>query len=189
MNKIWAFLKEDSWPSLAATLLIAFITIKYLFFPLLTLLTGTTLPLVIVESCSMYHHDDGFNLSFTSSSVYDKYNITIDDTSNWDFQNGFSKGDIIFVVGIKPDKVKVGDVVIFEAGARYPLIHRLVDADEPFATKGDNDITNTRQLENEKSINADQLMGKALFRVRGLGWIKLIFYEPLRSSYNRGFCS
>jgi hypothetical protein len=185
-KRVWSFLNEDSWPSLIVTLVVALVVIKFLFFPLMTFLTGSSLPLVIVESCSMFHHEDGFDLTFDSSSVYADYNISVEDTGGWDFQDGFSKGDIIFVVGV--DEVEVGDVIIFNAGARYPLIHRVVDAVEPFATKGDNDLTNTRQLEGEKSIDSGQLVGKALFRIRGLGWVKLIFYEPLRRSSERGFC-
>lgn len=185
LKRFWSFLKEDSWQSLLVTLVIAFVLIKYILFPGMTLLTGSALPLVIVESCSMYHHDVGFENSFTSS-VYADYNISIEDTASWDFQDGFSKGDIIFVVGV--EKPEIGDVIIFNAGRQYPLIHRVVDADEPFGTKGDNYVTNSRQLDSEKSIDGDQIVGKALFRIRGLGWVKLIFFEPMRASSQRGMC-
>ncbi len=182
---MWDFLQDDSWSSFLATLILAFVVIKFVFFPGLSFLTGTSLPLVIVESCSMYHHEDGFERTF-ESSVYGSYGLSLVDTIGWDFQNGFSKGDVIFVVGA--EDVEIGDVIIFNVGAQYPLIHRVVEAGETYATKGDNYKTNSLQLNSEKSISADKLVGKALFRVPAIGWTKLIFFEAGRSDRNRGFC-
>jgi signal peptidase I len=184
-KKVWDFLQEDNWLSFLVTLGIAFILIKFLFFPGLSLLTGTELPLVIVESCSMYHHEAGLEKTF-GSSVYGDYGISLGDTSNWNFQNGFSKGDVIFVVGVK--NPSVGDVIIFNGGARYPLIHRVVKSGKTYATKGDNYKTNSLQLESEKNISKDQLIGKALFRIPAIGWAKLIFFELNRAPRDRGFC-
>ncbi len=187
MKKVWDFLQEDSWLSFVATLALAFVVIKFIFFPGLSFLTGTSLPLVIVESCSMYHHEDGMAKSFESSSIYEKYGLELEDSVGWDFQNGFSKGDVIFVVGA--DEAQVGDVIIFNAGARYPLIHRLMEAGETYATKGDNYKTNSaRQYPGEDKISEDQLIGKALFRVPFVGWAKLIFFEAGRDESRRGFC-
>lgn len=184
-KRVWNFLQKDNWPSFIVTLVLAFIVIKFVFFPGLSFLTGTSLPLVIVESCSMYHYEDGFVQSF-ESSVYKDYGISIDDTSGWDFQNGFSKGDVIFVVGIKD--IEIGDVIIFNGGAKYPLIHRVVDTGETYATKGDNYKTNSGQLDNEKNISKDELIGKALFKIPFIGWAKLIFFEAGRHPRERGFC-
>jgi len=183
---VWNFLQEDSWSSFFVTLVLAFVIIKFVFFPGLAFLTGSSLPLVIVESCSMYHHEDGMEKSF-ESSVYGDYGLSLKDSLGWDFQNGFSKGDVIFVVRARD--VDVGDVIIFEGGARYPLIHRVVESDETYATKGDNYITNSLQLTSEKNISEEQLIGKALFRIPMIGWAKLIFFEAGRSERDRGFCS
>ncbi|MFH0808410.1 MAG: hypothetical protein V1888_02235 [archaeon] len=185
IKRVWSFLQEDSWPSFAVTLILAFVIIKFIFFPGLSFLTGTSLPLVIVESCSMYHHEDGFARTF-ESSVYEDYGISIEDTAGWDFQNGFSKGDVIFVVGV--DKPEIGDVIIFNGGAQYPLIHRVVESGETYSTKGDNYKTNALQLPSEKMISEDALVGKALFRVPFIGWAKLIFFEAGRNSRDRGMC-
>jgi len=186
LKKFWRFLQGDSWASFVVTLLIAFVVIKYIFFPGLSFLTGTSLPLVIVESCSMYHHEDGFERIFSESDVYEDEGITLDDTSNWIFPDGFSKGDVIFVVGA--DEIEVGDVIIFEGNARHPLIHRVVYANDTFATKGDNYKTNSEQLGSEKSIYEEQIIGKALFRVPLVGWAKLIFFEWSRPQYEQGMC-
>lgn len=186
LKKFWNFLREDSWASLVIVLIIAFIVIKFFFFPILTFLTGSPLPLVIVESCSMHHYDSGFEKIFETSDVYRNNNITLEETENWVFQNGFNKGDVIFVVGA--EKIKAGDVIIFNGGARYPLIHRVVSADEEYATKGDNYKTNPTQLSVEKEISKDQILGKALFRIPHIGWAKLIFFEFRKSPNERGLC-
>ena len=184
-KKFWVFLKKDSWASFAVTLLLAFVIIKFVFFPGLSLITGTGLPLVIVESCSMYHHDAGFDNTF-ESDVYEDYGLSLADTGNWIFQNGFSKGDVIFVVGAR--NVEVGDVIIFNGGAQHPLIHRVVEVDDGYATKGDNYKTNAKQLSMEKDISEEQVIGKALFKVPFIGWAKLIFFEGGRSARERGLC-
>lgn len=184
-KKFWNFLQEDSWSSFIVTLVLAFLIIKLIFFPGLSLITGTSLPLVIVESCSMYHHEDGFENTF-ESPVYEDYGISLEDTRNWVFQNGFSKGDVIFVVGAK--NIEVGDVIIFNGGIQHPLIHRVVKVGDSYATKGDNYKTNSQQLNSEKHISEDQIIGKALFKVPFVGWAKLIFFESGRSSGDRGFC-
>jgi len=184
-KKVWGFLREDSWTSLAVTLVLAIVVIKFVFFPGLSLVTGTDLPLVIVESCSMYHHENGFEKTF-ESLVYEDYGIPIGDTKNWIFQNGFSKGDVIFVVGA--DEIEVGDVIIFDGSGTYPLIHRVVGVGDSYATKGDNYKTNSKQLSSEKNISEEQIVGKALFKVPFVGWIKLVFFEFGRDARSRGFC-
>ncbi|MCR4284425.1 MAG: hypothetical protein NUV97_00060 [archaeon] len=185
-KRFWKFLNKDTWASFIVTLVLAFFIIKFVFFPLLSLLTGTPLPLVIVESCSMYHHEEGFNKTF-ESSVYEENGITIEDTKGWDFQNGFSKGDIIFVVS--PKNAKVGDVIIFNGNSQYPLIHRVISDEGVYATKGDNYKTNSEQLPVEKSINKDYVIGKALFKIPAIGWMKLIFFEGRKAERNRGLCN
>lgn len=186
--KFWNFLKEDSWQSMVVFLLIAIIFIRFLFFPALSFVTGTSLPLVIVESCSMYHSQKGFEQIF-EKPFYGEKGISIEDTVDWDFQNGLNKGDVIFVVRAK--NLEVGDVVIFEGGERYPIIHRLVRNSEPYQTMGDNNygqLKPPRSLTDETNISEDQLVGKAVFRVPYLGWIKLIFFEFSRPESQRGFC-
>ncbi|MCK4996877.1 hypothetical protein KAS08_01110 [Candidatus Pacearchaeota archaeon] len=184
-KRFWAFLQKDTWPSFVVTLALAFVLIKFIFFPGLSLLTGTALPLVIVESCSMYHHEGGFEKIF-ESPVYEKNGISIVDTNEWSFRDGFNKGDVIFVVGAR--NVEIGDVIIFNAGAKHPLIHRVVEDEDNYATKGDNYKTNARQLTSEKNISEEQFVGKALFRVPFIGWAKLIFFEAGRSPNDRGLC-
>jgi hypothetical protein len=187
-GRFWAFLHEDSWSSFVVTLVIAFVFIKWIFFPGLSFLTGSELPLVIVESCSMYHAEPGMD-SVVSKSVYEDLGIGLEDTDDWDFWNGFSKGDIIFVVGA--DNVRVGDVIIFNAGEIHPIIHRVVSVENDplgtvYSTMGDN---NGRQGQGELAIDESQVVGKALFKVPAVGWAKLLFFEPfVRDPNKKGFC-
>jgi hypothetical protein len=192
LTKFWTFLKKDSWASLAVTLLIAFILILFVFFPLLQWTTGTSLPLVIVESCSMYHDETGFE-SIIGKSAYSQNEINLEDTKDWDFQKGLTKGDIVFVIGTK--KPKQGDVVIFipneDARTGKQIIHRIVDDAEPYGTLGDNNPSQLRRGNNQNNIEEtiiyqNQIMGKAVFKIPYLGWIKLIFFDF--GSDNAGVC-
>jgi len=134
----------------------------------------------------MYHHENGFERTF-QSDIYEDNGISLEDTENWIFQNGFNKGDVIFVVGAK--NIEVGDVIIFNGGSLHPLIHRVVRAKETYSTKGDNYLTNSNQLPSEKRISEEQIIGKALFRVPAVGWAKLIFFEISRKPDSRGLCA
>jgi len=191
-GKFVAFLNEDSWLSFVATLVLAFVVIKVLFFPFLSFVTGTSLPLVIVESCSMYHHD-GLE-GVLENPVYDKWGIDLLSADNWDFKNGISKGDVIFIVGAK--EVEIGDVIVFTpegSTSPYPIIHRVVTADETYSTKGDNNgqqLTkdNNPHKTDETAIMEDAIIGKALFKVPFIGWAKLIFFEGGRADNQKGMC-
>jgi len=185
LKKVWDFLQGDGWPSFVVVLILAFIIIKFIFFPGLSLLTGTSLPIVIVESCSMYHQHAGLGEIF-KSPVYNNFGITLNDTKNWDFKNGLTKGDVIFVVA--PKHLKIGDIIIFNGGVSHPIIHRLIKVGDTYETKGDNYRTNSRQLPSERNIKKNQIIGKALFKVPLVGWLKLIFFEGSRIPEERGLC-
>ena len=193
-NKFWEIVwKDDSLKGWIISMIFLLVVIRLIFFPLLGLVTGTSLPLVIVESCSMHHEK---NLFSDYESWFDEkreryffYKIQLEDWKSFHFKKGFTKGDILFVTGIKPENIQVGDVIIFNAGYQNPIIHRVIEVNEEdliFATLGDN---NDGQLEVEKKILESQVIGKARARVLPyIGWIKLIFFEGARPSSQRGFC-
>jgi len=187
-KKVLAFLKEDSWSSFFVNLVIAFLIIKFIFFPLISLVMGSTMPLVIVESCSMYH-----SLSMEEvmkNQIYSSFNLTYEDSKSWKFNHGLSKGDIILVS--RANNVKVGDVIIFRGGSTNPIIHRVISTN-PLQTKGDHNAAQLSSGNNaigvdETNIKEEQLVGKAVFRIPFLGWVKLVFFEFMRSPSERGFC-
>lgn len=182
LKRFWAFLKEDSWPSFFVSLVLILIFIKLIFFPTLTFFTGSDLPVVIVESCSMYHSQSFENIM--ADKIYSDYGLSFKNTSDWVLKNGFSKGDIIFVLG--PKNVGVGDIIVFNAGQRNPIIHRVINVTGKFyTTKGDH---NQGFLPYEKNISSDQIVGKAVFRIPLLGWVKLIFFDWRNPADQRGLC-
>lgn len=195
-NRFWFIVwKDDSPKGWLISILFIFIMIKFVFFPTLNFITGTELPLAIVESCSMYHKGNLFsnteNWFESNKNKYNDFEIDREDFLNFPFKKGFTKGDILFIVGAKPEKLSVGDVIIFEAGTNHPIIHRIVEIKETedgrvFSTLGDN---NPGQLSGEKEIREEQIVGRAVVRVAPyLGWIKLIFYEYKQPINNKGFC-
>jgi len=177
-------------------MVILFVFIKFIFFPVLSLVTGTSLPLAIVESCSMYHKGDIFSdygdWWNNHEGKYSQFNIDEVDFKDFRFTNGFNKGDILFIVGVNPRKIKIGDVIIFQGNQQNPIIHRVVDirmedGSYVFSTMGDN---NNAQLNVEKNIREEQIVGRATLKVVPyLGWVKLIFFEYLRPQHERGFCN
>ncbi len=195
-GKFWYLLWSDnSLKGWIFSIVFIFIFIKFIFFPGLILITGTPLPLAIVESCSMYHEDNLFT-NFDSwwerhDDKYSEFIINELDFRDFTLKNGFTKGDILFVIGTDTDKLEEGDVIIFNANQQNPIIHRIVEIKEAngkkvFSTVGDN---NERQLTFEKNVYEEQIIGKAVLRVAPyFGWIKLMFYEAQKPKEQRGFC-
>lgn len=198
-NKIYKFL-WDSWDFLwngdsalswISFIIFIFIAIKFIFFPTIAFIMGTSLPIVIVESCSMYH-DQNFDDWWKSyQNWYETREILKANFTKYPLSNGFTKGDIFFVTGIKKENIKIGDVIIFEETTqKRPIIHRVINLD-PLQTKGDNNnnILGNEQLSFEKDIGENEIIGRATgFNIPYLGWLKLILYEPFRSEGERGMC-
>lgn len=206
LNKLWWILwKDDSFKGWLISLIFIFIVIKFIFFPTLNLVTGTELPLAIVDSCSMHHKGNVFN-NFDNwwenhDNKYSEFTINNLDFAEFNFKRGFTKGDILFIVGTKPEKLEIGDVIIFASGInKNPIIHRIInieikDGKYFFDTIGDNNLgvlvpNNNPGRIDERNISEEQLVGKAIFRIAPrLGWGKLIFFEHKRPKSERGFCS
>lgn len=204
IKKSWRWIWDsDSVLSWIVALVIIFIIVKFIFFPTLSLITGTSLPLAGVESSSMDHQiveDDLGRLTLcgktysknnkhsvdfdeywqTCGDWYEARNITKDIFSRFTLSNGFAKGDIIVVWGrFEP---KLGDIIIFKANsdsiAPRPIIHRIIKIDNIMQTKGDHNsdqLISTNNIYNtdETKITKDQLIGKAVFKIPYLGYIKI----------------
>jgi len=204
-KKFWFLLwKDNSVKGWIFSLIFLFVFIKFIFFPFLSLVTGTSLPLAIVESCSMYHQGNFFS-DFNSwfdrhNSKYESLEITKENFSDFSLRRGFDKGDILFIIKANPDKLKIGDIILFNSGTKgTPVIHRIVkievkNNEKVFTTIGDNNAQmltpgNNPAEVDEREIKSEQLVGKAAFRVvPWFGWVKLIFFESSRPESERGFC-
>jgi len=122
----------------------------------MSLATGTSLPLAIVESCSMYHQGNllsNFDTWWENhESKYSPHIINNLDFQDFVFKNGFNKGDILFIIKARPEKLEVGNVIIFQSAQKTPIIHRIIEIKKEnnkylFSTIGDN---NNGQLTFEK---------------------------------------
>jgi signal peptidase I len=179
LRKFWFIVwKDDSPKGWIISLIFIFIVIKFIFFPLLNLVTGTALPLVVVESCSMYHSGNlltDFDEWWESNGQkYSSFGIDKEEFQKYRLNNGFNKGDIIFSIGADIENLEPGDIIIFSANQPRPIIHRVMTINEDlltFSTFGDN---NNGQLVSEKVIQENQIIGKAILKIPYIGWVKLL---------------
>lgn len=172
LKKIWNFIwKEDSFASWVVNVILAFLIVKFLIFPGLGFVLETSHPVVAVVSESMNHNgyfDDWWE---RQGSWYEKKGISKEVFQTFDMKNGFSKGDIIFLKG--KESFEIGDIIVFTANSNNPIIHRVVAKNEDvYQTKGDANSDSSESL-GETSITNARIIGKALFRVPYLGWIKV----------------
>jgi signal peptidase I len=190
-KRIWRFLwHEDSIASWIVNIILAFIIIKFIVYPALGFALGTSYPIVAVVSGSMEHSynrapDGAYALcgqtrndwewtTFeeywnTCGNWYEERNVSKEEFREFDFRNGFNKGDIIILTG--RGNIDVGDVIVFWNTRPDPIIHRVVEINGGYRTKGDHNSRDDGVTANEKVI------GKATIRVPFLGWIKIAFVE------------
>jgi signal peptidase I len=180
LRKIWHFLwQEDSLLSWVVNIVLAFILVKFIIYPGLGYALGTNYPVVAVVSGSMQHGGSFDSWWDNAHPWYDNNNITLSEFNNFDFRNGFDKGDIILLVGSKPENINVGDVVVYSSDiAPYPIIHRVVGKEKVnnkfvFTTKGDHNQGP------DPLVLETQVLGRAVFRIPLLGWVKVWFTDAV----------
>ncbi len=189
LKKVWYFIWHDNsiW-SWLVNILLAFLIIRFIIYPGIGLAMGTSLPIVAVVSSSMEHHgvwqqNPAYceNNYCVQEEWYLEKNITPTTFSSFSFTKGFNKGDIMIIVGRKPNEIKVGNVIVFQAGKNYPIIHRVVAIHKNettgkyvYETKGDNNPAQIILPDlNEQNVNEAQLEGVATARIPYLGYIKI----------------
>ena len=187
LKGIWYFIWEDNsiW-SWLVNVVLAFILIKFIVYPGLGLVLSTSHPIVAVVSESM-EHNMNFNAWWDRSGQwYLENGIKKEDFLQFSLRNGFNKGDIMVLIGKKPEEIKVGDVIVFRSNRYDPVIHRVVKKWQNngaylFQTKGDNNKDSIKNnIIDETNISESQIIGKALFKIPFLGYIKIWFVEILR---------
>lgn len=211
IKKFWHWTwNSESILSWIVALVLIFIFVKLIFFPTLSFITASSLPLAGVESSSMDHNivKDDYGILNICGQMYlkkesvnfDKYwevcgnwyeerNISKETFSKFSLKNGFSKGDIIIVWGrFIP---KIGNIIIFkpnkESIAPRPIIHRIISIeDDIIQTKGDHNqaqliVSNNIYKTDETAINKEQIIGKAVFKIPYLGWVKIWAVEILNA--------
>jgi signal peptidase I len=127
IKKIWKFIWEDNsiW-SWLVNVILAFVIIKFVIYPVLGLILGTSYPLVAVVSGSMEHEGKFDDFWQQQNPIYLGFNITKEDFLKYAFKNGFKKGDIMVLAGKKAKDIQVGEVIVFQSSRQYPIIHRVV---------------------------------------------------------------
>lgn len=179
LKKTWHFIwHENSLLSWIVNIILAFIIVKFVIYPLIGLLLSTSYPIVAVVSGSMEHDNINFNEWWASNKdFYLKNEFTKSQFQQSPFPNGFNKGDIIVLKGTEPKDIKIGHVIVYK-NQQYtnPIIHRVVkkytkNNNYYFQTKGDHNS------QPDSEINENQIIGKAIFRVPYLGWIKIWFTQ------------
>lgn len=191
LRKVWWFIWESNsiW-SWIVNIILAFVIIKFLIYPGLGFMLGTTHPVVAVISSSMEHPyqlDEWWSskccpdlicsMKVSQEELYTPYLITQADFKLFPFKKGFNKGDMMVLAGAKD--VKIGDIIVFNADHRKdPIIHRIVNINESsYTTKGDN---NCGSWDFEHNIPKEKVIGRAVIRIPFLGWIKIGFMNLLR---------
>ena len=121
-------------------------------------------------------------------SWYEENGIAKGEFSKFSFRNGFNKGDIMILTGKESGEMQLGDVIVFRSDRKDPIIHRVVkktqDEEITFQTKGDNNADSIKNNAlDETNIGNEVLIGKAVFRVPFLGYIKILFVDYVVKPY------
>ena len=180
LKKTWHFIwHDDSIWSWIVNILLALILVKFIIYPGLGLILSTPFPIVAVVSSSMEHNSNFEEWWDSNSEWYINNGITREQMIEFPFHNGFNKGDIMVLRGIKPENLGIGQILVFNGNSQDPIIHRVVDKKIEnnkymFTTKGDNNPIPYSAI-GETSITEDKILGRAIFRIPLLGWIKIIF--------------
>lgn len=190
-QKAWHFLwYEDSPLSWTVNIILAFILIRFIVYPGLGLLLGTPFPIVAVVSESMEHDRElekwwnypmccnpSCSQTLKPSAYYENIDVSFDEFSKFPLENGFKKGDIMVL--IKPEDLKVGDVIVFQSGRPDPIIHRIIKVKgSSYETKGDNNCGQISSLSlDETNIAKENIYGKTLLRIPFLGYVKIWFVD------------
>jgi signal peptidase I len=198
LKKGWNFFwNSDSAWSWILNLVVAFIVIKFILYPVLGMVLGTSYPIVAVMSESMEHglyngqlcgnELKDFKESFdnywdTCGYWYVNQGISKEQFDNFWLRDGFNKGDVIILW--RSENAKVGDILVFDGGKAQPIIHRIVKVNNEegkkyYQTKGDHNANSIIML-GEYKVAEERMLGKAIIRIPYLGWVKLLFVDLVR---------
>lgn len=145
--------------------------VAWLFYQGLAFALGTPLPVVSVVSGSMFH-GAGFDEWWGSNDAYYiRNNISRETFLSFPFGNGLAQGDLLVIM--KPDKVDIGDVVIYQRGdARYTIIHRIVGINGGgYVIKGDNN-----ERPDPGVVKKSDILGKAVLVTPLLGYPRIALF-------------
>ncbi len=198
-KRAWHFFwHDDSLWSWIANIIVAFLVIRYLLYPLLGAVLGTSYPIVAVVSESMEHgphrgmlcgkYPAEFRESFDDywevcGEWYEERGISKEQFRSFPFRDGFRKGEVIILWRANAGNLKVGDILVFSSNKPQPIIHRVIKISQEkgeyfYQTKGDH---NSNSIEGgETRIGEERILGKGVVRVPYLGWVKILFVDAVK---------
>lgn len=183
LKGLWHFIWDDNsvW-SWIVNIILAFVLIKFVVYPVLGLVLGTTHPIVAVVSGSMEHEGKQFeNWWEANKQYYQAIAIKKEDFEKFPMKDGFNRGDIIILSRAEKDKLKKGDIIVFRSKRPDPIIHRIIGLNTAygsFVTKGDhNPSPIADDTLNENNIGSSVIIGKAALKIQFLGYIKIWFVD------------
>lgn len=163
-------LKKMSRPYRDIIEIIAAFFVAWVFYQGLVFVTGTPLPIVSVVSDSMFHATTFDEWWDGNRGFYEQKNISKDRFTSFQFSNGLSKGDLLFVVNAEP---QVGDIIIYQSGrSSFTIVHRVAEkSPDGYTLKGDNNAASDPGV-----VRKEQVVGKVLFAAPLLGYPRLALY-------------
>lgn len=201
LKRFWNFLwHDDSIWSWLLNIVVAFLVIRFIVYPVLGVLLGTGFPIVAVVSESMEHglhhgvlcgrsvpdfKDSVDNYWDICGKWYEERGIGKDAFLQFPFPHGFDKGDVIILWRAHEKNLNVGDILVFQGSRPQPIIHRLVDKRKDadgywYQTKGDHNMESIEGDYGETNISPERIYGKGIVRIPYLGWVKILFVDALR---------
>lgn len=88
-------------------------------------------------------------------------------------------GDMILSMAVKPEEIKIGDIITYGIGREYLVTHRVADIDNStgelrFKAKGD-----ANNAEDNRLIAPEQILGRHVLRIPYGGYIGRFARSPL----------
>ncbi len=184
IQKLW---KHETTKWIVAIIL-AFIIWNLILIPSLRFLNKSPTPIVTIMTNSMEHYVEFDDWWVRHKGPYTEKEITKENFTTFPYVNGLNVGDMIFVIGKKPEDIQVGDILIFETKQEELIIHRTINKwieDSPnfgdrylFQTKGDNHYVSIQQYYlDETRIPIQRIKGVGTFRIRYIGMPKVWLYR------------
>lgn len=215
-KKFWFYIwYDDSIGSYIANFASAYVFIKFLLFPSLGLILGTSFPIVAIVSGSMEHKVvqgkicDNQIISSSTNNLnqdewwdycgdyyVDNFNLTKSDFENFEYKNGLNIGDVLVLRGKDVSKIEIGEVLIFIPQDRNfyltkgPVIHRVVnkwqDENGKYHFQTKGDH-NAKSFENfENDIIEDDVLAVSVVRVPYIGYAKIMLSNVIFMITGRG---
>lgn len=214
LKKFWNYIwHDDSLGSYILHFIFAFVVIKFMLFPVIGFALNNDYPIVAIVSGSMEHkvvynrvcnvhiadiqsksldYDEWWN--YCGSYYQSNYNLSKETFSQFEYKNGLNIGDVMILYGKDPQKIEVGEVLVFiPQDKRFfeqkgPVIHRVVQkwTDENgkihFRTKGDHNPVSIDNFEND--IIEDNVIGVSVARVPFIGYAKILLNNAILAIYS-----